>query len=76
MRSMIFHVRLFLWNGIILLSHRRQGYRRYALRPALDLSVDESETEYVYDRHPKIVEELTTVMRDYFLNGRSTPGVP
>ena len=41
-----------------------------------DLSVDERETENLCGEHPEIVEELTAVMRDYFLNGRSTPGAP
>ncbi len=40
-----------------------------------DLAVDEGETTNVQDQHPEIVEELRTVLADYILRGRSTPGV-
>ena len=39
-----------------------------------DMQNDISETKNVVEQHPDIVKKLTTVMKEYILNGRSTPG--
>lgn len=39
-----------------------------------DLSIDIGETKNVYDVYPDVVEELRALLKDYVLNGRSTPG--
>jgi arylsulfatase A len=49
------------------------GMPRFQL---FDLASDPSEKTNVLSQHPEIVQHLGTVMRDYILNGRSTPGPP
>jgi arylsulfatase A-like enzyme len=39
-----------------------------------DLESDIGEQKNVYDNHPDIIEELTSIMTRYVKNGRSTPG--
>jgi len=41
-----------------------------------DLSRDPKETTNVIGDHPEVVRELTSVLRRYIENGRSTPGAP
>ena len=41
-----------------------------------DMKVDPGEKNNVYAENPKVVKELTTLMKSYILNGRSTPGKP
>ena len=41
-----------------------------------DLSNDIGEMKNVYDKHPDVVERLTTLLQDYVDRGRSTPGKP
>ena len=41
-----------------------------------DLEKDEGETVNVCEAHPDIVDELRTVLTEYIVTGRSTPGAP
>lgn len=41
-----------------------------------DLSEDAGERHNLYEDHPEIAAELTALLRDYVLSGRSTPGAP
>jgi arylsulfatase A len=58
-------------------SHPRPGIESEGLPPIqlYDLSVDVGERQNVANSHPEIVEELTTLLTHYVVNGRSTPGV-
>ena len=40
------------------------------------LETDEGETVNVCEAHPDIVDELRTVLTEYIVTGRSTPGAP
>jgi len=58
-------------------SHPRPGHDDVADLPPIqlyDLSADIGERANIQDRHPDIVEELTSLLTDYVRNGRSTPG--
>jgi arylsulfatase A-like enzyme len=39
-----------------------------------DLSTDPAETTNLHDKHPEVVQRLTTLLNDIIANGRSTPG--
>ncbi len=39
-----------------------------------DLKADPSEKENVQDKHPEVVKKLTTLLKKYIEDGRSTPG--
>ena len=41
-----------------------------------NLETDEGEKVNVCDAHPEIVAELRSVLTQYIVNGRSTPGAP
>ena len=41
-----------------------------------DMKADPGETTNVYAEHPEVVKELTTLLKQYIINGRSTPGIP
>lgn len=49
------------------------GWPRFQL---FDLSSDPAEKTNVMSQHPEIVQRLGHLMRDYIINGRSTPGAP
>ena len=49
------------------------GWPRFQL---FDLAVDPAEKTNVMELHPEIVQRLGATMRNYILNGRSTPGAP
>ncbi len=51
----------------------KQGLPKWQL---YDLSVDPKETKNQLTKHPKIVKELTAILREYIEKGRSTPGAP
>jgi hypothetical protein len=40
-----------------------------------DVEKDPGETTNVCNEHPEVVERLTSLMTEYVVNGRSTPGV-
>jgi len=39
-----------------------------------DLDTDPKESNNLHSKHPKVVERLTAVFRQFVENGRSTPG--
>lgn len=39
-----------------------------------DMEADVGETTNVYEKHPDVVEELTSLLTEYIFSGRSTPG--
>ncbi|WP_430972992.1 sulfatase family protein [Sunxiuqinia rutila] len=41
-----------------------------------NLKEDPSETQNLQAQHPELVDQLKTLLTDYILNGRSTPGEP
>lgn len=49
------------------------GWPRFQL---FDCVADPAEKTNVMDLHPEIVNRLGHLMRDYIINGRSTPGMP
>jgi arylsulfatase A-like enzyme len=49
------------------------GWPRFQL---FDVVADPTEKTNVLDAHPQIVQHLGHLMRDYIVNGRSTPGAP
>ncbi|HNX53903.1 MAG TPA: arylsulfatase [Pontiellaceae bacterium] len=68
-----------------LLLHTGSGGNRYEGQPAYaayyskpvqlyDMNADPYETVNLADRHPEIVAQLTALLKQYVLNGRSTPG--
>lgn len=60
-------------------SYPRPGKDSTAGMPAFqlfDLAADPAETTNVIKDHPDIVQRLGHMMRDYIVNGRSTPGAP
>jgi arylsulfatase A len=52
---------------------KTNGLPRFQL---FDLATDPAEKTNVLAQHPEIVQRLGHVMRDYIVNGRSTPGTP
>jgi arylsulfatase A-like enzyme len=49
------------------------GWPRFQL---FDVASDPAEKTNVMSQHPEIVQRLGRLMRDYIVNGRSTPGAP
>jgi hypothetical protein len=49
------------------------GWPRFQL---FDIASDPAEKTNVMSQHPEIVQRLGRLMRDYIVNGRSTPGAP
>ncbi len=41
-----------------------------------DMTTDVGEKQNVFDKHPDVVQHLTTLLASYVRNGRSTPGTP
>jgi arylsulfatase A len=52
---------------------KTDGWPRFQL---FDVVADPAEKTNVLSEHPEIVQQLGHRMRDYILNGRSTPGAP
>jgi arylsulfatase A len=52
---------------------KTEGWPRFQL---FDCVADPAEKTNVLDAHPEIVQRLGHLMKDYIVNGRSTPGLP